>query len=437
MNYEILIYSEVQNSRMTYIFGYLLTELLGLKMHYTQSLEEADSFEGPVIYYTAREFPGKLCIRPAGLLEETGVKSRTIETGVWDGLTVLFADDPSHPVPFDIFSASFWMISRYEEYLPYSHDVYGRFPARESLALRGGFLDLPVVNLWTNKLGEVLRSFYPSLKTKKNKFHWLTTIDVDHAWAFRNKGRFRTFGGLVTSFIKGKDFSKRVKVLKGEDADPFYTFDAIREIHREFPDKLQLFILSGTPGKNDLNVSPKNPEWKSLISGLGKDYQLGIHPSFHSNKGYNILEKEYKTLSELLPYPIKNSRQHFLKIKLPFTYRNLISLGVQNDYSMGYPGQPGFRAGVCTPFYFYDLIEEERTSLKVWPLTLMDRTLKDYLHKVPEESMDIIHSYMDIVEKAGGWFIPVWHNDSLSNYGEWEGWKNMYIHMLETLKSKS
>ncbi len=104
---------------------------------------------------------------------------------------------------------------------------------------------------------------------------------------------------------------------------------------------------------------------------------------------------------------------------------------------MGYPVQPGFRAGVCTPFYFYDLKKEERTSLKVWPITLMDRTLKDYLHKVPEESQDIINTYVDIVEKAGGWFIPVWHNDSLSDYGEWEGWKNVYIRMLETLKSKS
>jgi len=119
------------------------------------------------------------------------------------------------------------------------------------------------------------------------------------------------------------------------------------------------------------------------------------------------------------------------------TYRNLIQLGIQNDYSMGYPGQPGFRAGVCTPFYFYDLKKEEKTPLKIWPITLMDRTLKDYLHKVPEESLDIINTYVDIVEKAGGWFIPIWHNDSLSDFGEWEGWKNVYIQMLETLKSKS
>ncbi len=437
MNYEILIYSEIQNSRSDYIFSYLMSDILGLRMHQTLSLEEANSFNGPVIYYTNRNLTDKLCIRPTDLLSERMIKSRSIETGVWDGLTVLFAGNPDEPVPFDIFSASFWLMSRYEEYLDYSHDLYGRFPARESLAFRAGFLDLPVVNLWTIKLAEVLQRYYPALKTKKNRFHWLTSIDIDHAWAFRNKGRLRSWGGLATSFIKGKDYKKRIKVLQGDEKDPFFTFDGIHEIHREFPEKLLLFILSGRPGQHDPNTSPNNQEWKNLVSGLAKDYQVGMHPSYHSNHGFHILKREFDTLSELVPYPLKNSRQHFLKLKLPVTYRNLSQLGIQNDYSMGYPGQPGFRAGVCTPFHFYDLKKEEKTSLNVWPITLMDRTLKDYLHKVPEESLDIINTYVDIVKKAGGWFIPVWHNDSLSNYAEWEGWKNVYVQMLEILKSKS
>ena len=437
MNYEILIYSEVKNNRTEYIFSYLLSDLLGLRMHHVQNLEDAAAYAGPVIYYTTRDIPGKICIRPSGLLSETGTSGRIIETAVWDGLTILFADDPSLPVPFDIFSASFWMMSRYEEYLDYSQDIYGRFPASESLAFRVGFLDMPVVNLWAIKLTEVLKRFYPALKTKKNRFHWLTTIDVDNAWAYLNKGHLRTLGGLMISLIKGTDFRKRTRVLNSEEPDPFFTFDVIREIHREFPEKLLLFFLSGKTGKYDLNVSPQNPEWRVLVTQMAREYQVGIHPSFHSNTKYQVLKNEFDTLSELVPYPLKNSRQHFLKIKLPFTYRNLVQLGIQNDYSMGYPGKPGFRAGLCTPFNFYDLGKDEKSHLKVWPVTLMDRTLKDYLHKVPEESMDIINYYLDIVEKAGGWFIPIWHNDSLSDYAEWEGWKNMYVQMLETLKSKS
>jgi hypothetical protein len=437
MNYEILIYSEAQNSRTDYVFSYLFSDLLGLSMHSTASREEADSFEGPVIYYTTGEILGKLCIHPSGLLSEKTVKAQSIKTGKWDDLTVLFADDPALPVPFDIFSASFWLMSRYEEYLEHSNDAYGRFPARESFAFRAGFLDLPVVNLWTIKLSEVLRRFYPTLKTKNNRFQWMASIDVDRAWAFRNKGIKRTVGGLVKSFFSGRNFIKRLSVLRGKEADPFYTFDAIRAIHSGFPEKLLIFVLSGKPGRYDPNSCPDKPEFKTLVASLGKEYQLGIHPSFRSNDSISVLKEEFETLSTLLPYPLKNSRQHFLKIKLPLTYRNLITLGIQEDYSMGYPGQPGFRAGVCTPFQFYDLEKEEKTNLKLWPVTLMDRTLKDYLHKAPDESIEIIKTYIDIVEKAGGWFIPIWHNDSLSDYGEWKDWKNVYVQMIETLKSKS
>ncbi len=437
MNYDITIYSDFQNNRTDYIFSYLLSELLGLKMIHTMNLDEANASEGPVIYYTNTDIPEKLCIRPAGLLNESTIKGRKIETGVWDGLTVLFAGEPSLPVPFDIFSASFWMISRYEEYLDHSHDMYGRFPARESLAFRAGFLDLPVVNLWTHKFAEVLRMYYPALKTKKKRFHWRTSIDIDYTWAFLNKGFLRSYAGLAASFFRGRDYKKRLRVLNGEEQDPFFTFETIRDIHKDFPEKLLLFTLAGKPGKYDPNPRADNQEWRELFSGLAKDYQLGIHPSYRSNHSFRILKEEYETLGELVPYPLINSRQHFLKLKFPHTYRNLLELGIKNDYSMGYPGQPGFRAGVCTPFHFYDLQKEEKTSLVVWPFTLMDRTLKDYLHKLPEESMDIIKTYIEMVEKAGGWFIPVWHNDSFSDYGEWEGWKNVYIQMIETLKSKS
>ncbi|MCB8998954.1 MAG: polysaccharide deacetylase family protein [Bacteroidales bacterium] len=437
MNNEILIYSKVRNSRTDYIFSYLFADLMGMRWSQTQSMEEAESFEGAVLFYDNQDKEGRICIRPEGLLSETGISGRKIETGVWDGLSILFADDPERLVPFDIFSASFWMISRYEEYLDFSADAFGRFPARESFAFRAGFLDLPVVNLWTVKLADIIKEQYPHIKTRKRKFNWITSIDVDHAWAYRNKDLLKTASGLLTSFLKGKDFSRRLKVLRGLEPDPFNCFDEIAEIHSGIQDKLLFFIQCGIPGKYDLNIHPSNPEWKSLVKKLAGDFKLGLHPSFRSNRNETFLKDEYETLSELVPYKIENSRQHYLKLKIPDTYRNLLKLGIRNDYSMGYPGQPGFRAGLCTPFYFYDLLREEQTELKIWPITLMDRTLKDYLHKVPEESIDIINTYVEIVEKAGGWFIPVWHNESLSDYGEWEGWKKIYLRMLEILKSKS
>lgn len=431
----IILYTETITNRHRYIVPYI-TGLLGLRAILTTRKDEAENFEGPKIFYSATAPAGSLHIVPAGLLSENDIRSRKIETGVWDGLPVIFAGEPQRAVPFDIFSASFWLMSRYEEYLPFTHDLYGRFPARESLAFRAGFLDLPVVNLWASRMGQELVRLFPGLRLRKNRFHWKTTIDVDHTWAYLNKNILRSWGGLGKDILLGRDFKRRWNVLRQLMPDPYDTFSLIRDLHHDMPGHFHLFILSGKPGRHDPNGSPSHPAFRSLVSGLAGEFDVGLHPSWRSNRNLSILKKEYNTLSKLLPGPLTASRQHFLRLKFPDTYRNLINIGIRNDYSMGYPGQAGFRAGVCTPFDFYDLKTAEKTTLTLWPFCIMDRTLKDYLHKGPEESLEIIQYFVQITEQAGGWFIPVWHNDSLSGYGEWRGWENVYLRMLDILKSK-
>ena len=433
---SILVYSEIFNSRTDYIFSYLICDLLGAELVQTTDPAAVSAFTGPVIYYTTEKRTGKICIRPSGLLETGPVQKSEIKTGKWGDLPVLFVGDKECPVPFDIFSASFWMITRYEEYLDFSPDSYSHFPASDSLAVTEGFAGLPVVNLWAAKLAEVISEIYPAFRPLKKNFRWMTTVDVDSAWAFLHKSSYRTWGGFMKALVKGSDLGTRIKVLKGESEDPFYTFPLIRDLHSSNPDRFRIFFLTGTPGEHDPNISPAHPEWRRLVQEIAAEFTVGMHPSYSSNRSFSELRSEYEQLSELLPYPLVNSRQHFLKLRFPSTYRSLNELGIQNDYTMGWPSVPGFRAGVCTPFYFYDLEEEKKTGLRVWPFAVMDRTLKDYLHKSPEESIAVINELISAVEKAGGWFIPVWHNESLSDFGEWKGWKKVYTEMLKTLSDK-
>ena len=58
--------------------------------------------------------------------------------------------------PFDPFAASFFMISRYEEYLPHIKDIHGRFEAKESLAFKNNFLEKPIVDIWINLIKKEL-----------------------------------------------------------------------------------------------------------------------------------------------------------------------------------------------------------------------------------------------------------------------------------------
>jgi hypothetical protein len=122
-------------------------------------------------------------------------------------------------------------------------------------------------------------------------------------------------------------------------------------------------------------------------------------------------------------------------LKLPETYRRLIELDITDDYTMGYAYRVGFRASICTPFYFYDLDNEQITGLKIHPFAVMDATLKYYMKVQPEQAMSYISPLIKEVKKVNGDFISLWHNESLSENKIWAGWKNIYEQMAEEASS--
>ena len=125
------------------------------------------------------------------------------------------------------------------------------------------------------------------------------------------------------------------------------------------------------------------------------------------------------------------SRQHFLKIQLPKTYRNLIEADIQDDYSMAYASHSGFRASTCTPFRFYDLDLELETDLRVHSFPLMEATYKYYKHQTPDQALELMKPVVDKVKAVNGILYTTWHNDSLSEHGEWKGWRKLYEQLLK------
>jgi hypothetical protein len=139
---------------------------------------------------------------------------------------------------------------------------------------------------------------------------------------------------------------------------------------------------------------------------------------------------EANRLKEIIHMPVTHSRQHFLKIDIPRSYRELLEVEVYNDYSMGYASELGFRASTCTSFLFFDLEQNRQTRLRVYPYSLMEATLKYYMGKNPEDAMQYFKPIIDRVKNVNGLLCTLWHNDSLSDYGEWEGWRKVYEDML-------
>jgi hypothetical protein len=161
-----------------------------------------------------------------------------------------------------------------------------------------------------------------------------------------------------------------------------------------------------------------------------------LHPSYLSNNDDEILTKEKDRFEAISKHPLSISRQHYLKLRFPETYHRLIRLGVESDYSMGYSDDIGFRAGLCTPFYWFDLAQNKVTNLRVFPFAVMDVTLKEYLLLEPKEAINCLKILIDEVKKVDGMFISLWHNSTLSDRDEWQGWRQVYIDMLDYIKNK-
>lgn len=431
----MLIYTSNITARLRYITNLVIGDLLGIKFKLTGNAEEFSSYTGPRINYSHRPLTENEClIVPFGLLEERGINSLKINIIDFVGTKALFPVYTKEScLPFDIFSASFFMVSRYEEYLPYIRDEHGRFSAFSSLAHQKGFLQSPVVNIWSKQLGKILQDKYPELQIRLPKYQFIPTIDIDAAWAFHHKGLYRTLGGFFKDFknLDKEGFRTRMKVVTNRMKDPFDSFELMHQLHRKYNLRAIFFILFATYDEYDKNTSINNLAFRQLVKSLADEGEVGIHPSYASNTDESLIRNEIAGLSEVLHREVTSSRQHFLKLHLPDTYRNLIAQDITDDYTMGFAAKTGFRAGICTSFNWYDLEMERATGLVIHPFALMDGTLRDYLKIEAEGALNQILPLIDVVRSVGGTFISLFHNESLSEWRRWVGWTTVYEQMLK------
>lgn len=429
----LFIYTHKITHRNKYIFNLIFKDILCIDFTLTTDLEQFKAIDGAKMSYTNNQIGEELFFTSRNLLFETGITDQNISVFDLNDNKVFFATGKSSALPFDVFAASFYLVSRYEEYLPHIRDEHDRFDAKDCLAFTSGFLQKPVVNIWAIWLKELLAKKYPQLVFPQRKYKFISTIDIDNAYAYREKGFTRSIGGYLKSISKF-DFAEiveRSRVLFGFDKDPYDTYDFQLEIIKKYKLEAIYFFLLGDYGVNDKNLPIESKKFQSLIKMLGDYAQIGIHPSYGSNKSKEQLKKEVTRLSKVLHREITQSRQHFLKLTLPETYRNLIDLDITDDYTMGFASQVGFRAGICTAFNFYDLDTELETKLKIHPFAMMEGTLKYSMKVNPEEALKKIQDLIDEVKKVDGVFMSLWHNDTLNDKKIWVGWRSVYENMVQ------
>lgn len=418
--------------RLRWILSCIENELPGYHFKIIANSEDFRSIDSVKINYSLQKSSAQGFKLPTcSLLFEDKIKPQNVRVEKAFDLPILFpAATENADFPFDIFAAVFYLLSRYEEYLPSEKDAHGRFQAKNSLAARHDFLHLPLVQLWLAEFVKSLRKFYPHLPAPQTKtYRFLPTYDIDIAWSFREKGFVRNAGGLALDFLKlkGKNIAARFKTLSGTQKDPFDVYDFLENLHTQHRLSPVYFFLLGRRDTFDKNIAPDNPNLIHLIQKIHQKHPVGIHPSYASNENENLLSKEIKTLQNILSEKIIHSRQHYLKLKFPVTYQSLLRYDLENDYTMGYAAQPGFRASTANSYLWFDLKKNRSTDLRIHPFQIMDVTFSQYLKSSPAETLKTVENLINITKSVGGTFCSLWHNSSFPDAAAYKLYEDIVL----------
>jgi len=425
----LLIYTHKITARFRYTMNQVFGRILGIEITFSTKVEDFIKHSGPKITYTKQPLQNEFFVRSHELLFEQGIKEQQLHVANWEEVSCFFKVAEGSAIPFDIFAASFWLLSRYEEYLPHVKDQHGRFPPRESLAYKNNFLKVPVVDIWVFKLLKVLKERFPEIKHKKREYKHTSIIDVTTSHAFAHRGFLRGVSGFFLDFfsLKLKRVAQRAKTWVNRKNDPYDNFMALIELHKKYKLESIFFFQFAAYSTYDKNVSVNSNKFQYLIKTIADYSKIALSASYSSFSDITLLREERKKLASVINKPVTSSRMRYNRVDVPQSYRHLVDAEFTDDFTMGYTHETGFRAGTCTPFYFYDINLEIRQPIRVHPFSMHDYAFASLHNK--EEILDRIQAISEEVKKVDGEFITIFSNELLGGSSA-VNWLNLYTTVL-------
>lgn len=333
----------------------------------------------------------------------------------------------------DMIASAFFMLTRYEEYVNKYQDVHGRYPAKQSIAYKEGFLNVAVVNRYADIIWNWIQSIDRTIQRKylwePARFAACLTYDIDRLTKYkRHKPR-----ELARLLFRDPDISTvdALSCIWSQYVrDPFNTFSSITRTHKKFNGPETYYLKSGGKAKYDQEYHLDSKELNVIYDAVNTE--IGLHGSYDSFDKLNLLVREKRKLEKATGLKVSGIRQHYLRWANPITWQIQAKSGFMYDSTLAYADYAGFRCGMALPYQPYDL--ENRKTIDIWelPPTVMDGSLFQYQDMSLEQAYNYTKSLIDEVELCRGVFIMIWHNSSLN-----PEWKKVYINIIRYLRDKN
>jgi len=411
---EILAYIPKESPRINFVFKHICKRILKLDVKFTTKVEPFIAFKGVKFSYAKKQLGKEIFIEQHGLLVEQDFSDMDIKVGEWKGIPCFFKTSSKSSIPYDIFSASFYLLTRYEEYQPYVKDISEGYPIEESIGYQNDFINRPVVDEWAYAFRDVLKEKFPKHEFPERKGKNKSIIAVEEVFAYAQKGFVRQVGGFFKdlSKLQLKPIFKRIISLIQFKADPLNVYDELVDFYQKNELPMHFMFQLSNYSRYSKNLSYNRTTYQRIIKSIGDYADLGLLIGFEAIQDKDIFIKEKKRWEQIVNEQLDNVLIKRHSINFPDAYKNMEKLNLSTDYSMGYKKMLGFRAGTCTPFLFYDLDLEQVFPLTIYPCAFNSIALETMDEK---EVIDQIKIIKKSIQQVNGNFLGIFENKDFSD----------------------
>ncbi|MES2680984.1 MAG: polysaccharide deacetylase family protein [Bacteroidota bacterium] len=302
-------------------------------------------------------------------------------------------------------------------------DIYDRVPN----SVNSNNIFVPNVSQFL--IGKGFKPEYPGGK----KFAVAISHDVDilekddvQMAPTKHFGGVKSAAGLLINELRNS-----VKRASGKKTKSFIPWDMkeFAGIEKKYKIPATYYFLSLLPGETDFNYHVKEiAHIFEMVKNAGGE--IGLHGGHEAYASANKIAQEKKLLEDACGVKLVGYRNHYLRFDRNTTWRALETNGFFYDTTYGDPHSPGFRNGMCHPFFPYDIKTKSFIPVIEIPLIYMDKSPTRYMNIDEAHAWTLFCDLVEKVKAVNGVFTFLWHNNFMNKKQH-----AFYVRAVEHLRS--
>ncbi|HEY8122591.1 MAG TPA: polysaccharide deacetylase family protein [Myxococcota bacterium] len=334
----------------------------------------------------------------------------------------------------DLAFAAFWWLTGAREHT-YSRDRWFNISLRGSYLVSQRLIERPVISLWAQRIREHLEAagalaMRPDFAQAGGSALTLSH-DVDYPEIVR-------WVELLRAPLAGARGLRALRHMASARA--FWRFAEWADFAETLGGARSCFyfmarqgsLLKYLRGDPDAFYDVRAPHFRAVIAELrARGCEIGLHASFNSPVETARLAAEKARIEEVAGAPIAGNRSHYWRLDPTLPHETLAALeraGFLYDTTLGYEFYPGFRRGVCHPYFPWHPAERRQLGILEFAPTWMDN---QYDGRLPENGIadPIAHAQhlLAQIAQTGGVAVIDYHVRGMSPAFPWGAWLRSWL----------